>query len=218
MIFQIENILRDVRVALDQNVVSRQLIATDDIDTLSLDELIESKIIDAVKLVEMQVPTHMLDSGHNFGDAVYWGDMKHGWTILPDDFMRLVVFKMSDWERSLYSAISETAPEYEQQSSRFAGIRGTVQKPVCAIVSRPQGKVLEFWSCKSEEAKVGQAVYVPLPRIDENGGVEICERCYRAVVYYAGALTAQALGGDNAGKGLLEIAKELMEQRKEREQ
>jgi len=210
MIYDVSKVQQDIRIALDQNVVSKQLIDTDDIDTLSLDELIKSKIGDAARLVEMAVPTHMIDSGHNFGDAVYWKDLCSGWTILPDDFMRLVVFKMSDWERPVFSAISESDAEYDLQSSHFKGIRGTAQKPICAIVSRPEGIVLEFWSCKSEEATVERAVYLPMPEIDCNGGIEICEKCYRPTVYYAAALVAQALGGTDAGSGLIEISKTLM--------
>lgn len=210
MIYDVSVVQQDIRIALDQNVESKQLIDTEDIETLALNELIESKIADAARIVEMAVPTHMIDSGHNFGDAVYWKDMCSGWIILPDDFMRLVVFKMNDWERPVFSAISEGDAEYEQQFSRFKGIRGTAQKPICAIVSRPEGIVLEFWSCKSEEATVERAVYLPMPEIDDNGGIEICEKCYRSVVYYAAALVAQALGGTDAGSGLIEVSKTLM--------
>lgn len=210
MIYEVEQAQKDIRIALDQDIVSKQLIDTDDIDTLALDDLIASKIADAARIVEMAAPTYMIDCGHNFGDAIYWRDMFSGWTLLPDDFMRLVVFKMDDWERPLYSAISESDDEYDQQFSRFRGIRGTPQKPICAIVSRPEGMVLEFWSCKSEDATVERAVYLPMPEIDCNGGIEICQKCYRSVVYYAAALVAQALGGTDAGSGLIEISKTLM--------
>jgi len=209
MIYQIDKVMRDVRVALDLNVNSRQLFKTADVDTLTLDEIIRSKIVDAVRTVEMQAETYLLDSGHNFADAVYWNDLCSGWILLPDDFMRLIVFKMSDWERSVYSAINETDDEYIQMGSRFKGIRGTAQKPVCAVVTRPEGRALEFWSCKSEDATIEKAVYLPVPEIREDG-IEICERCYRSSIYMAGALVAQALGANDAGQNLVETSKALM--------
>lgn len=194
MIYQVEVIKRDVRVALDENVVSRGLVATGDVDTLALDEIIVSKIADAAREVEMAAPVYLLDSGHNFADAVYRKDEGSGWTLLPDDFMRLVVFKMSDWERPVYTAISSDMPQYAWQHSRFKGIRGTAQKPVCAIVKRPEGLTLEFWSCKSDEATVEQAVYLPYPEIDCSGGIEICERCYRDVVMKTAEKVSITLG------------------------
>ena len=40
MIYQIAEVMRDVRIALDQNNTSEQLLADGDIDTLSLDEIV----------------------------------------------------------------------------------------------------------------------------------------------------------------------------------
>lgn len=207
MVYQKSEISRDVRVALDQNTVSTQLLEVDDIDTLTLDELIENKVPDAVRMVEMKAPLHLLDSGNNFGSSITWGSAVNadtkvydaasvykGWTILPEDFMRLIVFKMSDWERPVYAAITGDDPRYLHQSSRHGGIVGTPQKPVCAIVMRPEGRVLEFWSCLSQSATVERGVYLPLPEWDSDGGITICERCYRPVVYYTAALVSRALG------------------------
>lgn len=210
VIYKSSEICKDVRVALDQNAVSTQLLDVGDNDTLTLDELILSKIVDAVRIVETNAPTNMLDSGYNFGDALSWGDMFNGWTLLPDDFMRLIVFKMSDWERPVYTAIDDSNVDYLKQSSRTKGIRGTTEKPVCAIVLRPEGRTLEFWSCNSTNVTVERAVYLPLPKIDTNGGVEICERCYRPSIYYCAALVAQAIGDDNAAKTLMELSKTMI--------
>ena len=40
MIYKIQRIVRDVRIAIDENNTSEQLIASEDIDTLSLEEII----------------------------------------------------------------------------------------------------------------------------------------------------------------------------------
>lgn len=210
MIYNHLTLRQDVRTALDENPVAAQFVAIGESDTVTLDDIIESKLVDAAKAVEMEAPVWMLDSGHSFADEVWWNTDGTGWTLLPEDFMRLVTFKMSDWERPVCDTITETDAGYALQRSRYAGIRGNPQRPVCALVVRAEGRVMEFYSCNTTETTVEQAVYVPLP-ILVDGGLDICERCYRPVVYYAAGLTAQAVGDANAATPYFELAKSLME-------
>lgn len=210
MIYQIDRIIKDVRVCLDQNETNEALLTSGDIDTLSLDEIIKSKILEAVERVHLNAPSYLLEGGHNFGDAIYWRELESGWVLLPQDFLRLVVFEMSDWEQAVYTAISTDDPDYEKQRSRFKGVRGTAQKPVCAIAIRPEGKVLEFYSCKSTDATVSRAMYIPYPEIDEYGGVDISERCYKAVVYTVASLTLITLGEAEKGNMLSELSKTFL--------
>lgn len=211
MVYNINDVMRDVRVCLDQNMSSEQLLQTDDIDTLSLDDIVRSKILEAVVRVHTNAPTYLLEQGHNFGDAVYWGDLESGWVLLPDDFMRLIVFEMSDWEKAVFTAISTTDPEYELQRQRIKALRGTAQKPVCVITVRPEGKALEFYSCKSKEAYVKRAQYLPYPKIDEDEGIDICERCYTGVVYAAASLVLLTLGESEKSSALSEISKTALQ-------
>lgn len=211
MVYNINDVMRDVRVCLDQNMSSEQLLQTDDMDTLALDDIVRSKILEAVVRVHTNAPTYLLEQGHNFGDAVYWGDLESGWILLPDDFMRLIVFEMSDWEKAVFTAISTTDPEYELQRQRIKALRGTAQKPVCVITVRPEGKALEFYSCKSEDAYVKRAQYLPYPKIDEDEGIDICERCYTGVVYAAASLVLLTLGESEKSSALSEISKTALQ-------
>jgi hypothetical protein len=203
--------MRDVRVCLDQNMTSEQLLQTDDIDTLALDDIIRSKILEAVVRVHTNAPTYLLEQGHNFGDAVYWGNLESGWVLLPQDFMRLIVFEMSDWERAVFTAISTIDSEYELQRQRIKALRGTAQKPVCVISVRPEGRALEFYSCKSESAYVRRAQYLPYPKIDKDEGIDICERCYTGVVYAAASLVLLTLGEAEKSSALSEISKTALQ-------
>ena len=209
-VYRLDEIAKDVRIAIDQNMSSDTLIGFGDVDTLSLNDIIRSKITDAVKRIHSTAPAYLLDGGNNFGDAIYWKELESGWCLLPENFMRLVVFQMDDWERAVYHAISEDDAEYKKQSSRFKGIRGTPQKPVCAIAIRPEGKALEFYSCKSENAMVSRAVYLPYPVIDEDDGIEICERCYQAVVYTIASLVLTTYGNADLSKALSDLAKSAL--------
>ena len=209
-VYLLDEIAKDVRIAIDQNMQSETLVDFGDVDTLSLNDIIKSKIVDAVKRIHSTAPSYLLDGGHNFGDAIYWKELESGWCLLPEDFMRLVVFQMDDWERAVYHAISEDDEEYQKQSSRFKGIRGTPQKPVCAIAIRPEGRVLEFYSCKNTDAMVSRAVYLPYPKVDKDNGIQICERCYQAVVYTIASLVLIVYGSADQSKALLELAKSTL--------
>ena len=210
MIFKAEHIARDVRVALDENNSSEQLIATGDIETLTLDELIGSKIEEGVRRVVRTAPREFLEGGIPFGDCVYWREGFRGWILLPDDFVRLIIFKMSDWERAVFEPISVADPRYALQSSRFGGLRGNAEKPVVAIGRRGEGLALEFFSCRSEDATVDQAMYLAEPRIDRYGGIEIPKRCYTSSIYEIASLTAMAVGKYDESRFLSERGKELL--------
>ena len=209
-VYCLDEIARDVRIAIDQNMSSETLTDFGDVDTLSLNDIIRSKVIDAVKRIHSMAPAYLLDGGNNFGDAIYWKEFESGWCLLPEDFMRLVVFQMDDWERAVYHAISEDDSEYQRQSSRFKGIRGTPEKPVCAIAIHPEGRVLEFYSCKNTDAMVSRAVYLPYPMIDDDDGVGICERCYQGVVYTIASLVLTTYGNADLSKALSELAKSAL--------
>lgn len=193
MIYKTENIARDVRVVLDRNHVSTPLAGFSDADTLDVDEIIRSCMVLAVRNVHTAAPVYLLEHGHNIGDEIYWNGDGSGWLLLPADFMRLVSFRMSDWSRTLYEAITPDDASYALQRSRWRGLRGTPSRPVCALCVRPEGKVLEFYSCASEDAFVDGGVYIPYPTID-NGGIDISERCYEAAVYECASLVATTLG------------------------
>lgn len=202
----IEDIVKDVRISLDMNSNSESLAEFGDNDTLSINEIIKSKIIEGVKQVHSIAPPHLLDGGNIFGDAIYWGDMESGWMLLPDDFMRFVVFQMSDWTRAVYHAIETSDPQYELQSAPYKGLRGTCNNPVCAIATRHEGRVLEFYSCKDENATVKKALYIPYPKIEDEA-ICICEKCYKAVTYAIASLVLNVFGDTDKSNIYNELAK-----------
>lgn len=211
MVIQAEEMARAVKVAIDMNRGDEPLIMEGDTDTLTLGEIIYAKLADAVRMVEMEAPLTMLESGHDFGEHdTYIGEDGKGFIILPNDFMRLISFRMSDWQRTIYEAITESDPQYALQSSRFKGICGNPEKPVVAVVRRSEGKVLEFYSCRDNSATVAQATYLPVPKIDRDGGIDVAEDCYRAAVYRAASL-ALASVGDQLSTSMLEISKSYLQ-------
>ena len=217
MIYQVKDIIREIRIALDQNMSSAPLVALGDVDTLSIEEVISSKIEDAARAVVMSAPLAFLGTGKAFGETIGW-DMQPGYgsghIVLPDDFLRLIVFQMSDWSMPVTLAIDETSPLYSRQHSRYAGVRGNPQRPVVAIVQQPIGNVLEFYSCEQgEHVYIKMARYAPLPHrytIDDEEVIDLPEKLQRPVVYYAAYLVALATQQTEQAKNCKAVCQELL--------
>lgn len=215
--YNVSELVKEIRVALDMNNSSSALSALGDVDTLTVDEVIESKIEDAARCVVQSAPVNLLGNGKAFGDTIGW-DMEvgrgSGHTVLPNDFLRLIVFQMSDWTMPVTDAISVDSPAYAMQRSKWAGVRGTPERPVVAIVSEPIGLVLEFYSCtQGEHAYVKMARYAPIPKIEEVDGeqvIRLSEHLYRAVVYYGAYLTSITLNDTDKAKSLLSVCNEIL--------
>ena len=215
MVFEVSDIIRDVRVAIDNNDTSLEMPNNlIDIDTLTLEQIIESKVADAARVVESTAPFYLLDSGKAFGDSIGWdGEAGYGsgHIHLPDDFLRLVTFQMSDWSYPVSEAITEEDEEYAMQRSRYAGIKGSPQKPVVAVVQQPIGLVLEFHSCYSgEHAYIKRARYIPIPRVID-GGIDLCEKLRPAIVYYTAYMVALSIKDGDLATAMLNQSKELMQ-------
>lgn len=214
MWYDLDGIVRDVRTALDFDGNGDGLAEFEDSVALKLDELIASKVADAGRVVEQSAPFELLDSGMAFGSTVGWESRVgygSGWVQLPDDFLRLVCFRMSDWSRSVTEAVSEDDAVYQMQRSRYAGIRGNPQRPVVAITRQPIGLVLEFYSCEGGEGVfIRRARYIPIPRVVD-GRIALCEKLRPAIVYYAAYMTALSLNERNVAENMLNQSKELMQ-------
>lgn len=207
MFYEVKDIIRDVRVALDENCGGVELTEFGDVETLGLDAMIRSKVEEGVRGVHLDAPVYLLEQGHTFGDSAYMDDdMLCGWVLLPDDFLRLVVFKMDDWVRGVYHAEDCTGDGQGRNGSRYVGIRGTWQTPRCVLGIRPEGRVLEFYSCRSKDARVAMGCYIPESRI-WNDEIDVSERCYRAAVYGIGALTMFGYGDRERGNIMTELMK-----------
>jgi len=210
--YDVGTLKQEILIALDMNMTSDALSELGDVDTLSLDEIVKSKIADAATIVLRDAPPYLLDEGDEmeleFSVDGIVSDC--GRAKLPDDFLRLVAIKMNSWRRSLNVAISEDSPLYAQQRSRFAGIRGSNEKPVAAIVHGSDGMYVE---CYPHGGGVAYARYIPRPFIESSQSGEsiwLCSKLERAVVYYAAYLAASAIQHSEQASALLAIAQEAM--------
>lgn len=196
-----DTIARDVRIAIDENTAVAAFEDGGgnaiDTDTLEMDDIIRSKIADGINAVRMAAPLGMLELA-KAQPGVAWADEGKGIgrVELPTDYMRLALFKMSDWQAGVSEAISPVSPQYRQQFSEWKGVRGNPSRPVVAISADPAtGKAaLEFFSCRDTTA-TATLLYVRRELGGGDYGIE--DAIYRAVVLKTGALAmANYANGD----------------------
>lgn len=92
---------------------------------------------------------------------------------LPDDFLRLICIKMSDWERPVTEITDYTSPFFSLQSSDLEGVRGSAERPVAIPAYKPDGgRAIKLYSSK-KGAVTEIALYTPRPLFDDNDYIEI---------------------------------------------
>lgn len=180
MLYSKERIVHDARTRMNYNSRTVSLFEAGDFDTLQLDEIIISHTIPSIISVTLNAPVHLLEPGKSLNGAFAWmnGESGAGYLALPDDFLRLISFKMTDWSYAVCEVVTQTSDIYVQQKSD-TGIAGNPQRPVVAVVQTPAGLVLEFYSSDGGTVEYGQ--YAARPVFSEDC-VDISERLYDDVV------------------------------------
>ncbi len=206
--YAVSELVKEVKVLLDRNQESAGLLTPTDSDTLSQGELIQSKIVDAARIILKDAPASMLDGKTFDGLNTAWAETNGayvGTVYLPSDMIRLLDVKVSDWNRSA-EIITEEDDAYKIQCSRF-GVRGNPERPIAALIHNSGNRYLELFTSKSNTATVS-LTYVGMPPISE-GNIDLPETLKDSIVYMAGYLTCISLGDTDTASGLLGVARKL---------
>lgn len=224
MEYEVTDIVRDVRTVMDRN--SNTPFLPDDTDadgeateyagTLKLDELIERNLTAAARVALLNAPLQNIGEGVEMAmpkGGIQW-ESQPGYGMgaiqLPDDYLRLVTFQMTDWSRPVCEAITIDSPQYAMQRSRFPGVKGCPERPVVAVVTYPVGLCLEFYSCRGgAKVAVKRARYLPTPEIN-NEKITLPERCYDGIVYLTASVVSGLRGDNDAASALGNLSKELL--------
>lgn len=205
--YVVSTLVKEVKVILDRNQESAALVP-DDSDTLSQGELIQSRIVDAAKLILTDAPSERVEGAILTDGKVRW-QSSHGAYVgkvqLPSDLIRILSVRVSDWIRP-GKLISEEDDEYKLQSCRF-GLRGNVERPVAAIVHIGGERYMELYTSNTNDATLDLS-YVKLPDIS-NGMIGLPQGLKDAIVYMTAYLVCVSLGDSSTAEGLLSVAKNL---------
>lgn len=206
--YAVSDLVKEVKVLLDRNQESAGLLAPSDSDTLSQAELIESKIVDAARIILSDAPEDMVE-GTSCTNDVTWTDNNGyyaGNMVLPTDMLRILSVKAEGWNRPA-EIISESDDVYKYQNCKY-GVRGNPERPIAAIVHTANGKSIELYTSKKQDATLA-FIYVQVPSITTEQKISLPSVLKDAILYMAGYLTCISLGDTDTASGFLGVARKL---------
>ena len=206
--YAVSDLVKEVKVLLDRNQESAGLLAPSDSDTLSQAELIESKIVDAARIILSDAPEDMVE-GTSCKNDVAWTDSNGyyvGEMVLPDDMLRILSVKVEGWNRPA-EIISESDDAYKYQNCKY-GVRGNPERPIAAIVNTANGKSIELYTSKKNDATLA-FIYVQVPSITTEQKISLPSVLKDSILYMAGYLTCVSLGDTDTASKFIEVARKL---------
>ena len=207
--YAVSDLVKEVNVLLDRNQESAGLLAPSDSDTLSQAELIESKIVDAARIILSDAPEDMVE-GTSCTNDVTWTDDSNGYyvgkMVLPTDMLRILSVKAEGWNRPA-EIISESDDAYKYQNCKY-GVRGNPERPIAAIVHTANGKSIELYTSKKQDATLA-FIYVQVPSITTEQKISLPSVLKDSILYMAGYLTCVSLGDTDTASGFLGVARKL---------
>lgn len=206
--YAVSDLVKDVKVLLDRNQESAGLLAPSDSDTLSQAELIESKIVDAARIILSEAPEDMVE-GTACTNEVTWTDSNGyyvGKMVLPTDMLRILSVKAEGWNRPA-EIISESDDAYKYQNCKY-GVRGNPERPIGAIVHTANGKSIELYTSTKKDATLA-FIYVQIPSITTEQKISLPSVLKDSILYMDGYLTCVSLGDTDTASGFLGVARKL---------
>jgi hypothetical protein len=158
----VDTIVSDVRVCLDEiGLNEAELIGGTDTDDMN--EVIESKIADAIRYVYLNADLAFITPEVKSADAT--SDKKGVVRItLGDDFLRLCFARLADWEFTVTEAIAHTDKRYATLKNPIT--TGYPDNPKAAIVDGAEGKSLELYSSSTKSGDVEYTYgYIGIPTL-----------------------------------------------------
>ena len=204
MEYSVDTIVKDVLLCMDNEGLNDAEYANDS-DNQAMQNVIKSKIADAIRFVFMNADMSMLnpeiwsktDEDKLSGEKTV-GGISYYSAKLPDKFLRLCYASMDDWARSVTEPILYSDKEYA--TLRNVITTGYNDNPKVALVIGSDGKYLEMYPSGSN-AKIAymqepEMIEKPEDATETEGATktdypryDIPEKVYRGVVYYTAGLT-----------------------------
>ena len=114
--------------------------------------------------------------------------------------------KADGWNRPA-EIISESDDAYKYQNCKY-GVRGNPERPIAAIVHTANGKSIELYTSKKNDATLS-FIYVQVPSITTEHKISLPSVLKDSILYMAGYLTCISLGDTDTASGFLGVARKL---------
>lgn len=201
-----EELIKQVRVTIDENQLETDYLKSDT-NNLELDDIIRSKLPDAIRIVLENAPAWMVE-GKPMSVQPSWLSSKSdgtGFIKMPDDFLRILKIKMEGWTVAVDEPVQDGTPVAIRQKCKHT--RGNPIKPVCVLTINGTGNVvLEYYSVEpGRTAKVEYAIYVAKPTLVEQS-YDIPSLLRSSIVNYCAALSLLSRNEPQAAEHFFTIA------------
>lgn len=202
----VSELVGEVRVALDENKTESSYLSTVT-DNMELDEIIKSKLLDAVRSVLENCPVWMLD-GETMSTSVESNADGTGSISLPNDFLRLVALQMNGWDAPVFFVEPSGTQKALMQKNKW--LRGNPNRPVLVFSKGSSGaRVIEYYSVGGDSAAVKLAVYVKIPSIVTSSNKEYLnfpQILRQPIVSYCAGLVSVVRGNAEQAKSFIQLA------------
>ncbi|MBQ7822760.1 MAG: hypothetical protein IJ338_01055 [Bacteroidaceae bacterium] len=164
-------------------------------DSVGIERYIEAKLPEAIRQVLLSAPSGIIEAVPF--DSTLLPQKKQdgsGMVHLPDDWMRMILFKMKGWNRAVTAFLTEEDPFSACQQNLF--LRGGSSKPVCVVGHASDGRLALFYYSLPAYVRVHeieQALYLPVPKAVD-GTYDFPRRLMPEVCYMCAALVYDILG------------------------
>lgn len=197
-----QELINDVKTKVDElSAADDDIVPFSILNDKPIDTFIDRLLDECAKEVLMNAPPHHIN-GKFLAIKPDKNNDGSGYVSLPDDCLRILEFKMSEWKRSVTDFVEAGSPEALKQSNIH--LRGGVCKPVCVLAHRNSGRVLEYYSVKKEH-KIDRFVVVfttPAENVQVDLQASITWWCASRVLQIVGKSDAANLAYER-GKSLL---------------
>lgn len=211
------DIIKAVRLCFDEEQIdSADFRNASANDNTMMDNIIKSKIGDAVRWISLYCPAELLGGSDSSGATGIMADATmtptaisgtNGGTLtMPTDFIKLVRVRVAGWHRAIKVPVSEDSPEYLQFRDEF-GAKAVADRPMAALIEKTTTQI-EVWPTGTS----AEVTYIADPTVSistsssASTNVALPPRAKSAFIYYLAFLTLAAYE-DSRAKTMLEIAK-----------
>ena len=209
----VEELIKKVRITMDENSSSSRLAEIKDIDSLQLDELIRESIVAGVKYIHSNADVTELtedvteDASTSSVEEEMIGSEKYIQYIdCPSNFHILSSIKMSKWKKPLRILSVLNNVNEDMELCPYYGIGSDKESPAVYLTERNGNRVFMACSCDEEGSTLENFRYLPLPSIEE-GNIKIIkgreDDCAYAIAYNV----FMSLGDANMASAMLEKIK-----------
>ncbi|MBD5197298.1 MAG: hypothetical protein HDS89_07595 [Bacteroidales bacterium] len=136
-------------------------------ESASVSELIRMLAPGTAEEVILAAEWGEIDEWLELDADVDWVEPGRGEVELPEDFLRLMVFRMSDWRRAVRSTVDPGSGVYALRFTPGRHREGVRKAPMVALTGGEKRKRLEFIGSTDPGAYVERSGYLPRPQRSE---------------------------------------------------